>query len=75
MYDMHGNVEEWCADSWYENYTNAPTDGNAWISSNNNERVIRGGGRLIILPERCRSAARKRVKIDSYDPGFRVVCC
>jgi formylglycine-generating enzyme required for sulfatase activity len=75
MYDMHGNVEEWCADSWHENYMNAPTDGNAWISSINNERVIRGGGGSIILPERCRSAARKRVKIDSYYPGFRVVCC
>jgi eukaryotic-like serine/threonine-protein kinase len=74
MYDMHGNVEEWCADSWHENYTNAPTtDVNAWISSNNNERVVRGGGST--LPERCRSAARKRVKIDSYDPSFRVVCC
>lgn len=82
MYDMHGNVEEWCADSWHENYTNAPTDVNAWISSNNNERVVRGNNNERVvrgggstLPERCRSAARKRVKIDSYDPGFRVVCC
>jgi formylglycine-generating enzyme required for sulfatase activity len=75
MYDMHGNVKEWCADSWHENYTNAPTDGNAWISSNNNERIIRGGDEILNFPERCRSAARQRVKIDSYSPGFRVVCC
>jgi formylglycine-generating enzyme required for sulfatase activity len=74
LYDMHGNVEEWCADSWHENYTNAPIDGNAWISSNDNKRAIRGG-RGDASPERCRSAARKQVKIDSYDPGFRVVCC
>jgi eukaryotic-like serine/threonine-protein kinase len=74
LYDMHGNVEEWCADSRHPNYIDAPTNSVAWISSNNNERVVRGGGGKS-SPERCRSAARKRVEIDSYHPGFRVVCC
>lgn len=45
LYDMHGNVYEWCEDHWHKNYEGAPTDGNVWLFENDNQmmRVLRGG--------------------------------
>ena len=33
LYQMHGNVLEWCLDTWHDNYQGAPSDGSSWIGS------------------------------------------
>jgi formylglycine-generating enzyme required for sulfatase activity len=75
LYDMHGNVREWCQDPYHENYVGAPFDGSAWEDQGDPIlRVIRGGGywQAAYL---CRSAARYRqpqgARIEG-DPGFRL---
>ena len=74
LYDMHGNVREWCQDVWHDNYNHAPTDGTAWESrQNNNLRLLRGGA-WYDLPKYCRCADRVRNK-PNYQVngiGFRV---
>lgn len=76
LYDMHGNVWEWCADRWHNNYASAPTDGTAWIMNGNSEKRVVRGGSWEINPAHCSAASRSY-----YSPatrngiiGFRVVC-
>ncbi|MEY2855778.1 MAG: hypothetical protein RLZZ74_87 [Cyanobacteriota bacterium] len=74
LYDLHGNVAEWCGDTWHSNYQNAPTDGSAWISGNSKDMRVLRGGSWLHLPGSCRSAQRLKFapqnKSDAF--GFRI---
>ena len=71
LYDMHGNVLEWCHD-WYDDYPNSAT--NSIGANSGYSRVLRGGS-WVDYGGHCRSANR-----NYYNPtigfisfGFRVV--
>src|SRR5262249_50086778 len=74
LYDMHGYVWEWCADTWSPSHKGAATDGSPRVVAGAKERVIRGGS-FADPPERCRCAARegKPVSYKSDQVGFRCV--
>jgi formylglycine-generating enzyme required for sulfatase activity len=78
LYDMHGNVYEWCEDHWHDNYEGAPENGSAWIDlkAEGNASRVRRGGSWLYLPGYCRSAYRDGFtavyRNDSHF-GFRVV--
>ena len=75
LFDMHGNVYEWCADTWHSNYEGAPEDGSAWIEHNETSHLLRGGS-WNDNPDDCRSAYRFLNHADyrNYNIGFRVAC-
>jgi formylglycine-generating enzyme required for sulfatase activity len=61
LFDMHGNLWEWCTDTWHESYAGAPADGEAWVHGGTDERVLRGGS-WHDPPDLCRSACRLKLK-------------
>jgi formylglycine-generating enzyme required for sulfatase activity len=75
LFDMHGNVFEWCQDRWHGDYQGAPVDGSAWMSdADPRTRVLRGGS-WAHGASACRSAARMlsgEPRARSRKIGFRV---
>ena len=81
LYDMSGNVYEWCQDEWHANYKGAPADGSAWQGKSNakNEnisRVVRGGSWYSVT-DNCRVASRLNHYVnDRFNYlGFRLSRC
>ena len=75
LYDMGGNVWEWCEDGWHENYKDAPNDGNSWNDNHSQSslRLLRGGS-WYLNSRCCRSAVRCRFLAGNrnYYGGFRL---
>jgi eukaryotic-like serine/threonine-protein kinase len=75
---MHGNVYQWCEDSWHDSYESKPdalkASGGAWLAETGDMKVIRGGS-WGASPNYLRLAAR-RAKEEGYREawiGFRIV--
>lgn len=75
LYQVHGNVWEWCQDHWHDTYEYAPVNGTAWENSESEDRVLRGGS-WEDEAEYCRSAIRYHNTADGryINASFRVCC-
>ncbi|MDH6059011.1 SUMF1/EgtB/PvdO family nonheme iron enzyme [Chrysosporum bergii ANA360D] len=76
LFDICGDVWEWCQDVWHENYHDAPTDGSPWLADKYQFRCLRGGSWYDTGYICCRSAYRGYASPqESYiNLGLRVVC-
>lgn len=76
LYDMHGNVWEWCEDDYHSSYEGAPIDGSAWKKDSKNSTKILRGGSWLYFPRYCRSADRNTYGRGNrnYSYGIRVMC-
>jgi len=74
LYDMHGNVLEWCEDRYRENYNGAPINGSAWETGGAADyRVVRGGS-WNSDSQYVTSAYRYGTYGQGSAIGFRLVC-
>jgi len=74
LYDMHGNVWEWCQDVWHDNYHGAPIDGSAWETGEDDKYRLLRGGSWFTDAGYCRAVRRNSFSTNarSDDIGFRV---
>ncbi|MEK8015979.1 MAG: formylglycine-generating enzyme family protein [Candidatus Parabeggiatoa sp.] len=75
LYDMHGNVWEWVADAWHDNYKGAPSDGCVWAEGKEPANAPVRGGALYRPASDCRCANRLKHSTDirCQNIGFRIV--
>ncbi len=74
LYDMHGNVSEWCDDVTHKDYNGAPTDGSSWLEVGTQlHRVLRGGSwRNLVTNARSASRDDGWPGDHSFEAGLRV---
>lgn len=75
LFDMHGNVWEWCMDLWHDDYKGIPNDAKPWTTGEGRVRVVRGGAWAYPL-----SASRSATRYSQHEEhkgvsmGFRLAC-
>ena len=74
LFDMSGNLNEWCEDDWHSTYDGAPVDGSAWVWTPRSSNRVRRGGAWSYETVGCRSALRNvnPSSTRGYHIGFRL---
>ncbi|MDQ3011451.1 MAG: formylglycine-generating enzyme family protein, partial [Acidobacteriota bacterium] len=78
LFDMHGNVYEWCEDVWHDSYGGQhgppPDDGSTWLKGGDQSlRVLRGGSWDLISYVRSAYRLRYAPGDHNFNIGVRVV--